>query len=496
MTSSRQIEAAALKTFIPDDQASSLMERAGLAAARLSLALAPAGSGPIWIACGPGNNGGDGLVAARLLHQQGLPVQVSLLASKSSAPPADSGAALKAAHLAGVPISTDMKPPAGLRLGLDALLGLGLSRPPNSEMAAAIKALNNLSSLSVPVLALDLPSGLNADTGSLAGETAVRAQHCLALLTLKPGLFTAEGRAHCGELWLDDLGVSLGAPGDAMLLGRSTLANWRALSADRHTKHKGSQGDVLVLGGASGMRGAARLAARAALAAGAGRVYACLLNSPADEVDAQRPELMHFDQNRLRDPNRISDWSRKVLVTGCGGGHDIAEHLATLFQHGQHIVLDADALNAVAADASLRASLKQRRNLGFSTILTPHPLEAARLLACDTAAVQGDRLAAAQALADQLGCVLILKGSGSIIAGPGRQAAINSSGNAALATAGSGDVLAGWLGGLWAQHNGVEAFELACIACYWHGAAAEGQDYGPLRAADLVERMYALHLRN
>jgi hydroxyethylthiazole kinase-like uncharacterized protein yjeF len=481
----RLIESAALGS-------GSLMERAGLAAARLAMAIAPTGAGCIWIACGPGNNGGDGLVAARLLHQQGLAVRVSLLAASGKAP-ADASAALSAAQQAGVQISADMSAPADTSLALDALLGLGISRPPSPAIAAAIKALNGLSA---PVLALDLPSGLHPDSGCLTGDAAVRARHCLALLSLKPGLFTAQGRAHCGEIWFDDLGVRPSLAADALLLGAARLDAWRRRvshgATAGHAKHKGSQGDVLVVGGAAGMRGAARLAARAALGAGAGRVYACLLADSTAEVDPQRPELMSFNQAQLADAS-VSPWASKVLVVGCGGGSAIAAQLPTLLLRGQRMLLDADALNAVAADAHLRGLLSQRRAAGLATLLTPHPLEAARLLGCDTAQVQADRLRAAQSLADELACHVILKGSGSIIAGPQQRPAINASGNAALATAGSGDVLAGWLGGLWAQRPDADPFDLACLACYWHGAAAETQTAGPLRAADLVERMHALH---
>ncbi|MBT9493139.1 MAG: NAD(P)H-hydrate dehydratase [Paucibacter sp.] len=472
------------------------MERAGLAAARLAMALAPSNKGTIWLACGPGNNGGDGLIAARLLHQNGIDVRVSLLRGNNKAPAA-AAAALSAAQAAGVAISHVMQAPPDTCLAIDALLGLGLSRAPSPEIAAGIAALNGLGA---PVLALDLPSGLHPDTGSLTGEAAVRAQHCLALLTLKPGLFTGAGRAHCGELWFDDLGVTSAPIGDSLLLGGQGLSAWRdqAAAADNHAKHKGSQGDVLVIGGAPGMRGAARLAARAALAAGAGRVYACLLNSTQtnaapDDVDPQRPELMQFPQTRLDEPSALSTWSQKTIVCGCGGGDAIAIHLAQVLRHAQRLVLDADALNAVALDAALRTRLKQRRTAGLATVLTPHPLEAARLLCSSAAAVQADRIGAAQALVDDLSCQVILKGSGSIIAGLHRQPAINSSGNAALATPGSGDVLAGWLGGLWAQQATADPFDLACLACYWHGAAALSQTSGPLRAADLVERMHALH---
>jgi hydroxyethylthiazole kinase-like uncharacterized protein yjeF len=486
-TSSRQIESQALAT---SGSITQLMEQAGLAAARLALALAPNNSGPIWLACGPGNNGGDGLVAARLLHQRGIAVRVSLLAGKNTPPAAAS--ALTAAQNAGLAISTEMRAPAGTRLGIDALLGLGLSRAPSPEIAAGIQALNELSA---PVLALDLPSGLHPDHGCLTGDAAVHAQHCLALLTLKPGLLTGAGRAHCGELWFDDLGVAPPHAGDALLVGAPCLSAWRAQAAagSNHAKHKGSQGDVLVLGGAAGMRGAARLAARAALAAGAGRVYVCFLGPAPDDIDPQRPELMRCPQPSLDDPGATASWHQKTLVCGCGGGDEIAAQLAQVLSHGQRLVLDADALNAVALDTGLRASLKQRRAKGLATILTPHPLEAARLLGSDTAAVQADRIGAAQALVDELGCQVILKGSGSIIAGPQRPPAINSSGSAALATPGSGDVLAGWLGGLWAQQPMADPFDLACLACYWHGAAAQSQAGGPLRAADLVEHMHARH---
>ncbi len=468
-----------------------LMEQAGMAAARLALALVPNHDGPIWVACGPGNNGGDGLVAARLLHQHGIAVRVSLLASKNT-PPAATAAALAAAQDAGLAICTEMRAPPSTRLGIDALLGLGLSRAPSPEIAAGIKALN---SLSAPVLALDLPSGLHPDHGCLTGEAAVHAQHCLALLTLKPGLFTGAGRAHCGELWFDDLGQAPTHAGDALLVGAPCLSAWRAQAAasSNHAKHKGSQGDVLVIGGVAGMRGAARLAARAALAAGAGRVYVCFLGAAPDDIDPQRPELMRFLQPSLEDPSAIASWCHKTLVCGCGGGDAIAAQLAQVLGHGQRLVLDADALNAVALDTGLRTGLKQRRSKGLATLLTPHPLEAARLLGSDAASVQADRIGAAQALVDELGCQVILKGSGSIIAGPHRQTAINSSGSAALATPGSGDVLAGWLGGLWAQQPMADPHDLACLACYWHGAAALSQAGGPLRAADLVEHMHALH---
>jgi len=464
--SSRVIEAQA--SALP------LMERAGLAIAKLALALQP--QGPIWIVCGPGNNGGDGLVAARRLQVSGHAVSVSLVDADKHAP-AEAQQALRAAQEAGVAINRGLLAPAQAGLVIDALLGLGLSREPSTAMAVAIDAIN---AQAAPVLAVDLPSGLLADSGALAGTTAVHAQHTLALLTLKPGLLTGLGRAQCGALWFDALGVDSGHAPDALALGSDGLSAFQQSRSP--ASHKGSHGDVVILGGAPGMRGAPLLAARAALAAGAGRVYASLLGDPVAEVDAGRPELMRWPGG--------ANWGGRTVVAGCGGGQQINACLPSVLQLADRLVLDADALNAIANDGALRKQLIQRSQ---PTVLTPHPLEAARLLGSSTAAVQADRLGAAQTLAEQLGGVVVLKGSGSVIAAPGSIARINGSGSAALATAGTGDVLAGWLGGLWAQHPSADVHALACAAVCWHGLGGETQAAGPLRAADLIERMHALH---
>ena len=178
--------------------------------------------------------------------------------------------------------------------------------------------------------------------------------------------------------------------------------------------------------------------------------------------------------------------ARSTVVCGCGGGHTVALVLPRL-------VLDADALNAIAAESDLRALLGDRARRGAATALTPHPLEAARLLGTTSAAVQADRLAAAWALAERDGCVVVLKGSGTVVAAPGGALFVNPTGNATLATAGTGDVLAGWLGGLWAQRqrDSVQALEVALPAVYVHGAAPDQAKVSPLRAADLVELMLA-----
>ncbi len=463
-----------------------LMRRAGEAVARLALAIAPHAQ-RFWIAAGPGNNGGDGLEAAVHLLRCGKEVEVSLLADRARLP-TDAADALTRALAAGARIGSATSPAEPPQLAIDALLGVGASRAPADAIAECIRALN---ASTCPVLAIDLPSGLNATTGQPMGADCVTASHTLAMLTLKPGLFTGAGRDHTGAVWLDALGVDTTAAESpaAWLSGRA------GVSTRRHAQHKGSFGDVAVVGGAHGMTGAALLAARAAHAAGAGRVHVDLLDRAAStpRLDPIRPELMFRD-----------DWvhaaaetlARTTVVCGCGGGDAVRATLPRLLSTARRLVLDADALNALAADTSLAALLRARAAHRIATVLTPHPLEAARLLACTSAEVQADRLHAAQALADRFACVVILKGSGSVIAAHGQTPRINSTGNAALATAGTGDVLAGWLGGRWTQQpsgdEAAAAFVVARQAVAEHGAAAEPQPSGAVRAGDLIERLYAL----
>ena len=485
--SSRLIEQCALAGAAPH----TLMASAGLGVARLALAVAPQAR-RIWVAAGPGNNGGDGLVAARHLHAAGLQVRVSWLGDTTRLP-ADAAQALLAAQQAGVQISTNLASTTDLAawptdLAIDALLGLGASRAPTGAIAAGVGQLNHLA---CPVLAVDLPTGLCADTGRCLGggntTGAVQASHTLALLTLKPGLFTAQGRAQAGRVWLDTLGISPSSVlPSAQLIGPETLQ--RLLPGRSHSQHKGTFGDVLVLAGAPGMGGAALLAARAALTAGAGRVYLCRLDGEM-APDPQRPELMPRSLATALD---VALLSRATVVCGCGGGSAVAAVLPSVLVHAARLVLDADALNHIATDSGLQHLLRARAAGHLPTVLTPHPLEAARLLGLDTPTVQADRLGQAQALAERLQAVVVLKGSGSVIAAPGLPPAINPTGNARLGTAGSGDVLAGWLGGLWSQAAGAPAQDAACASVWLHGRAAEpGECRLPLRAGDLADAMVA-----
>ena len=478
----RQAEATALAQTSPG----MLMQRAGLAVARLSRAVAPHAQRVV-VFCGPGNNGGDGLVAATLLFVAGQSVQVYLLGDADKLP-SDAKAAWQRACAAGVAIAPMPRAETcagGLQadLVIDALLGIGSRRAPEGELARAIETIAHMAA---PVLSVDLPSGLHPDSGALLGARAVRASHTLALLTLKTGCFTAQGRDHAGALWLAGLGVDSG-PAQAWASAAP------ALSSRRHSGHKGSFGDVLVVGGAPGMVGAAWLAARAALAAGAGRIWVSLLDPAANTFDAARPELMQRCNAWLSAPTTLAACT---VVCGCGGGDAVRATLPPLLAHAGRLVLDADALNAVATDPALRRLLRARAGRGLASVLTPHPLEAARLLASDSRQVQHDRLAAAQALADEFGCAVLLKGSGSVIAAPSALPQINPTGNAALASAGTGDVLAGWLGGQWAQQPQAAAQGVAAAAAWWHGHAADRHvlaghsgNSGPLRAADLIEAM-------
>ena len=480
----RRIEQRAAHSLAPH----TLMQRAGLSVARLALALAPHAR-CIWIACGPGNNGGDGFEAALHLHQQGKRVVVTwtgLSPGKTTSPP-DAEASRQRAVAAGVLIANE--PPPDFDLSIDALLGIGASYDPNRAENALIQNwLKVMSDSSAPGLSVDVPSGLDADTGasnfdgttkSIArnvGGSCVNSRFTLSLLTLKPGLFTASGRDRAGEVWFNDLGVTSNGAADplfsaepcAWLLGSDRVSRASRGQAT-HASHKGSFGDVAVIGGESAaprhMTGAALLAARAALHAGAGRVFVALLDDlQSMTVDPQQPELMFRSFDAL-------DMARQAIVCGCGGGEKVKKVMPEVLSTAQRAVLDADALNAIAMDLQLQTLLKARESRGCLTILTPHPLEAARLMGCNLAAVQADRLSAARQLAEWFGCVVVLKGSGSIIAAPGEPTLINSTGNALLATAGTGDVLAGMIGACLAR--GMSAFDAAATAVFDHGCRAD-----------------------
>lgn len=489
VASSRRIEAAAAAGVAPF----TLMARAGDAVARLALALAPHARN-VLVFAGPGNNGGDGIEAATRLCELGKDASV-LLVGDLAALPNDAARAFLRAQQAGVSFGStrafDAASSEPHGLVIDALLGIGASRAPAGAIASAIEGIAALAARGACVLAIDLPSGLDADHGQPFGDRCVTARHTLSLLAARPGLFTASGRDHAGAIWLDTLGVDLAAESpDAWLVGRGEIG--RLGHARLHSQHKGSFGDVAVVGGASGMAGAAWLAARAAHAAGAGRVFIDLLDAGEGSpgFDPGRPELM-LRRDWWQGPAEVLE--KSTVVCGCGGGDAVRAALPRLVALAPRLVLDADALNAIAADPALQAMTATRAGRGRATILTPHPLEAARLLDTTAREVQADRLRAAGAIADRYRAVVVLKGSGTVITAPGELPRINATGNASLATAGTGDVLAGWIGGRWLAD--ASAFDVATLGVVEHGLAAEPDQPGPLRAADLVERLY-LQLRN
>ena len=435
-----------------------LMARAGMAVAKLALAIAPHAK-RIWVAAGPGNNGGDGLEAAMHLQRCGKQPLVSWLGSPEHAP-ADTRISYQNAVDAGVQFVD--APPESHDLCIDALLGIGSQlREPTGSMADWIVHIN---SQRAPVLAVDVPTGLQADTGA-ACTFRVKASHTLSLMTLKPGLFTSHGRDLAGSIWLDDLQAGQAfnratatSPPSAWLAGRPTT------SMRAHASHKGSYGDVVVIGGAKGMTGAAVLAASAALHGGSGRVFVSLLDEQSMPLDPTQPELMFRAMSALA-------WDHMTVVTGCGGGKAMAAELPQLLKSARQLVIDADGLNAIADSTQLQALLRERGQQQRATVLTPHPLEAARLLACGTAEVQANRLEAAQQLARRFACTVVLKGSGTLIARSDSAPVINPTGNARLATGGTGDVLAGLIGARLA--GGLNAFDAACQAVYQHGCVAD-----------------------
>lgn len=472
-----------------------LMQRAGFALSRLIRAKYPHAR-HIWVVAGAGNNGGDAIEAAACLHGAGYSVHVTWLGSPEKASVDTKQAYIRATEV-GVCFAEKNDDAFGKTCDLiiDGLFGIGIDakRMLSAKLEALIQKIN---ALQAPVIAVDVPSGLLTDTGSII-KTCVRADTTLTFLTLKPGLFTCDGLEYSGEIWLETLDDTQNnfqaiAQPCAHLYAGSIQKKQRALNT-----HKGSFGGVIVIGGSKGMTGAALLASRAAITGGAGRVYTCLLDQPsALSVDIQSPELMFraFD-----DVMGVLNAPKTVVACGCGAGLEIEKILPKLLTTAIHLVLDADALNAVAANNELQGLLCIRSQQAMATIITPHPLEAAKLLNVSTNDVQADRLAVAQALADRYQVVCVLKGSGSVVSAPGCMPFVNSSGNAALATAGSGDVLTGYLAACWSplangmrdgiDHHGLQ--RLAVQAVWQHGYAAnrwrDAGYMGVLPAGQLIE---------
>ncbi|MDR6448866.1 hydroxyethylthiazole kinase-like uncharacterized protein yjeF [Paraburkholderia terricola] len=447
----------------------------------------------VWLVAGPGNNGGDALVLATELHQAGIAVDLCMPVEVK---PADARWALDTARAAGVPISA--APPASLDSYtwlVDGMFGIGLTRELEGVFASLARQLSQRAKARPRrggVLALDVPSGLDSDTGTIVGNgdgAAVHATHTITFIGAKPGLFTAQGRDLAGAVTVAPIGVDCSARTAVQLNAPELFAAF--LPPRDFATNKGSFGSLAVVGGDTGMCGAPILAARAALYTGAGKVHVAILGEGAPPYDPPHPELMLHAVDAL--PLDKMD----ALAVGCGMGHG---ERATRVMHDVlpldvPKLFDADALNLLAKAPSLAAELTARGVQGDPCILTPHPLEAARLLGTDAPGVQRDRLAAARALAARFASVVVLKGSGTVIAAPDGRLTINPTGNAALATGGTGDVLGGIIGALLAQH--LPRYEAALAGVYLHGLAADAlsaQGHGPagLTAGELAPMVRTL----
>lgn len=450
-----------------------LMQRAGDAAASFSTRItASRTQGPILILAGPGNNGGDALEAGRLLRHAFYDVHLVLAGDAKALPPDAEAACQRFVHEGGKLLE---EIPAGLnwQLIIDGLFGIGLTRAPTGKYSHLIQAANHLRAAhACPLLALDCPSGLNTDTGQ-AFETCISATHTLTFIANKPGLHTLDGPDHSGTVQLATLEIPLDtAIADGELLSLPALAP--ALIRRKHNSHKGTYGSAGILGGCKGMLGATLMAGRAALHLGAGRVYLAPLDTSAPSHDPLQPELM------FRTPAELAGLALQALACGPGLGTsvDAIRHLDRILALDTPTLLDADALNLLAREGNLKVTLANRQ---APTLLTPHPLEAARLLEISCEEIQQNRIDAALNLAEEYASWVALKGCGTIIASPEGQWWINPSGNPGMATAGMGDVLSGIVLAILAQ--GISPGEALKLGVYLHGAAADtlaSQGIGPI----------------
>lgn len=456
-----------------------LMERAAHAAWRALRQRWPQAQA-VTVLAGHGNNAGDAYLLAVLAQRAGRQVQIYAV-GETVRLAGDAAAAHAAAVQAGLAPQPWHNQAPLLGVVVDGLLGTGLNGAVRAPFAQAIEQIN---AAGLPVLALDVPSGLCADTGAVLG-VAVRADLTVTFIGLKLGLFTGEAPALVGELLFDDLQADPEQVERTAIVARRLARSTLPQAAPRSpTAHKGQFGQVLVVGGDRGFGGAALLSAESALRSGAGMVS---LATRAEHVAAalvRRPEVMTAgisSANQLLALVKRAD----VLVVGPGLGQDAWGR--SLFSVARSAdlpqVWDADALNLLAKAPAV---------LSANSVITPHPGEAARLLGISTAQVQADRPAAAHALAKRYGVVVVLKGAGSLIAAPDGQLNLCGHGHPAMATAGLGDVLAGVVGALLAQ--GMPAFDAASLAVWLHARAGEqlgGQGRG-LAASDLIEVIRAL----
>jgi hydroxyethylthiazole kinase-like uncharacterized protein yjeF len=418
------------------------------------------------ILCGPGNNGGDGYVVARLASVSGIEVTVCSLTAttglKGDAATACDDWIAHGGEVLTWPLAADVE----FDLAFDCLLGTGIEREISGEFRQAIEFLNRHESCTISV---DIPSGLNADTGRVMG-VAISAQSTVTFVGKKRGMYTASGPDCCGRISFDDLAIpdavdqflpDSGGPVGSLLHAGQLL---RFHKPRQRNSHKGKFGHVVAVGGINGMSGAIRLCGEAALRSGAGRVTLATDTAHSSTVNIARPELMVSGVSSDSELEHILNRDQTIVV-GPGLGQTTWSEalLHVCLNAGTSLLVDADALNLLA----LSTNRPERQNW----ILTPHPAEASRLLNCSVADIQNDRITAAQTIASQFNATTILKGCGTVVAEPSGEYAICPFGNPGMATAGSGDVLSGIVGALMAQ--GLSCAEAACCGVVAHAMAGD-----------------------
>jgi hydroxyethylthiazole kinase-like uncharacterized protein yjeF len=467
-----------------------LMENAGRAVADVVVRASPRGAPTVCVVAGPGNNGGDGFVCACILAGRGYPVRLLLLGDRDRL----KGDAAEAAQRWQGPV--EAATPAALQgagIVVDALFGAGLDRPVDGPARAMIEAVNGAD---VPVVAVDLPSGINGDSGAVMG-VAVNASHTMTFFRRKPGHLLLPGRLHCGSVEVADIGIP-----DTVLdsIHPSAFVNAPALWADRFPVpqpggHKYRRGHAVVVSGDVSHTGAARLAARGALRAGAGLVT---IASPRDALAVNAASNLAVMVRPVDGADELTAWLSEprlntvVLGPGGGVGQPMREMVLAALAGERAVVLDADALTSFAeAPDTLFAAIKAR--VGSPTVLTPHQGEFARLFSDISQATEiTSKCERAKAAAAASGAIVLLKGSDTVAATPQGRASITENAPPWLATAGSGDVLAGFVAGLLAQ--GMPGFKAASAATWLHGET--GSEAGPgLIAEDLPEALPAVYRR-
>lgn len=430
------------------------------------------------ILCGHGNNGGDGYVVARLAAAEGM--NVTLLALESDKPlPEEANEARDAwLNAGGVIHAADIVWPEDIDLIVDGLLGTGLKQAPRENVANLIEQAN---AHPAPVIALDIPSGLVAQTGATPGAV-INAAATVTFIALKPGLLTGKARDVVGKLHHHALGLDIWLAGQETVIARfdaAQLAQW--LPPRRPTSHKGDHGKLVIIGGDHGTAGAIRMTGEAALRAGAGLVRVLTRVENIPPIITARPELMVHELT----PQSLEEslvWADVVAIgPGLGQQEWGKKALQKVENCRKPMLWDADALNLLAINPDKR----------HNRILTPHPGEAARLLNCSVAEIESDRLLSAQRLVKRYGGVAVLKGAGTIVACESGALGIIDAGNAGMASGGMGDVLSGIISALLGQK--LAPYDAAVAGCVAHGAAADrlAAQYGTrgMLATDLFDAL-------